>query len=278
MPNLDSPYWKFRTVDANSLKMLINKQIWFSDPLKFNDPFDTQISLKDYLSEIKDIVEINHNDDIRLLAEAYLSKHEEYLGTRLLYCVNRRKEGFNPFEEVLMWSHYANEHKGICIGLTMDSVKQQLPKAGSFSIEKDVTYGAEEFAKAIAADVNNWPSYGPLRDEFNQKEHAQSHDIRTKGLLISRIYDAFSFVKSKNWEYEHEYRFAFDNVSAGKSVGKLVSFNPTDLESIIFGLNTIESDKATVRNLLTAPEWKHVEIWQAKRGTGIFKLDFDRLK
>nr|GFA41365.1 hypothetical protein [Tanacetum cinerariifolium] len=256
--------------------MLTDKQLWFSHPSKFNDPFDTQINLEHYLEEIRDDIEIKHVNDIILLAKAYLPNHEEYLKSRFLYCANRQEDGFNPFEEVLMWSHYANEHRGICIGLSMDSVRGSLPQTGYFSVDKEVTYGAESFAQETAQYLRFLPSFSLLRDEFNAKDSAPIHNIRTKPLYISRLFDAFSFVKSKNWAYEHEHRFALDNGTAG--AGALVDFDPTDLENIIFGLNTIDSDKATIMNLLTAPEWTHVEVWQAKRGAGIFKLDFDRIK
>lgn len=281
MPPPSSSFWKFRAIDANSLKMLINKQLWFSHPSRFNDPFDTQISLADYLKEIEGTIALKHNKDFSRVAKQYMHRHERYLETRLLYCVNQQKPDFNPFEEVLMWSHYAAEHKGICIGISMHSVKPKLPTSANFVTEKEVTYGAEAFAHHTADEVSRWYSDRMFIQEsgrMNDILYVTDIDIRKEYLIIAKLFDAFSFVKSRNWAYENEYRFAFDNEAAGKSSGALISFDPADLENVIFGLLTPLSDKETIMHLLASAEWAHVKVWQAKRGASIFKLEFEQIK
>jgi hypothetical protein len=280
MPIPTSPFWKFRTVDVNTIKMLVNKQLWFSHPSKFNDPFDTQISLVDYLEEITGTVPLKDIGAFTQASRKYLPFHERYLETRFLYCVNQQKDGFNPFEEVLMWSHYADEHRGICIGLSMNSVRAKLPTSFNFEIERAVIYGPEEFAQQTVSEVNGWYSNSIYKQEYYRLNSVKIYDIdfRKEAFFTVRLFDSFSFVKSRNWSYENEYRFALDNIASGKSSGALVGFDSTDLENVIFGLLTPQSDKDTIMHLLASPEWVHVKVWQAKRGAGIFKLEFERLK
>jgi hypothetical protein len=276
--------------------MLINKQLWFSHPSKFNDPFDTQINLRDYLREIKadGSIRLEHYkaDEGRMIdytntfivaAEKYLPLYEDYLKTRFLYCVNQQQEGFNPFEEVLMWSHYAGEHRGICIGLSMDSVKQQLNKpSSSYSAEKAVVYGQESVVQDLANEVRGWYSPSVFRGEYLELGNVINDPLdkpKTKDNYptMARLFNSFSFVKSKNWSYEHEYRFVLDDAS-NTGFGAPVTFDASDLENVVFGLLTPQSDKDTIQHLLQSAEWAHVKIWQAKRGTGIFKLEFDQIK
>ena len=76
-----------------------------------------------------------------------------------------------------MWSHYGNSHKGFCIGFNVSEL---------FNVFKDSFLG-----RVLYKD--NFPNI---------------HDI--KKCIINNDYDTIdglNFTKSKEWEYEKEYRF-----------------------------------------------------------------------
>ena len=77
----------------------------------------------------------------------------------------------------VMWSHYGNSHKGFCVGFNVSEL---------FNVFKDSFLG-----RVLYKD--NFPNI---------------HDI--KKCIINNDYDTIdelNFTKSKEWEYEKEYRF-----------------------------------------------------------------------
>lgn len=45
---------KFQRIDANAYRMLLNQKFWFSHPPHFNDPFDSDMDIRDLVDRIKD--------------------------------------------------------------------------------------------------------------------------------------------------------------------------------------------------------------------------------
>lgn len=109
---------------------LVDSLLWMSSPMDFNDPFDTWVSWKI----------VGTADDVRAkmtrLAEGMgeLSPQERATGVeravaaspeqrleilRASFAVQRQRFGVCSFgsdpREVLMWSHYAGSHAGVCL-------------------------------------------------------------------------------------------------------------------------------------------------------------------
>ncbi|MFX4233602.1 DUF2971 domain-containing protein [Aliarcobacter butzleri] len=80
--------YKYQSFSLNSLSSLSNNYLYFANPNKLNDPFDVaSISLEKQFENLK--------------------IDKKYFKTCSLSKINDNK---------LMWSHYGNEHTGICIG------------------------------------------------------------------------------------------------------------------------------------------------------------------
>jgi hypothetical protein len=110
-------------MNTNTIKMLKHGELFFSKPRDFNDPFDCFVDeiadgtndefikylrnkrkTAEYINEIlrqKNSGELN----IRNLLED--DKSQDYFK---VFCLSKK------FDNILMWSHYADDHKGICIG------------------------------------------------------------------------------------------------------------------------------------------------------------------
>jgi hypothetical protein len=86
--SLEQVFYKYKSFSINLLSSLANDYLYFASPDKLNDPFDVASEL---LNMNYDNLEINKKD----FKTFSLSK-------------------FN--DNKLMWSHYTNEHTGICIG------------------------------------------------------------------------------------------------------------------------------------------------------------------
>ncbi len=129
-----------------TVKGLLSNTIYKKDPKKFNDPFDPYF--KKYTTEFS----------------------SQFIDFRIT-CFTKIEDN------LLMWSHYANNHRGICVG-----------------------YEIEHNENIILDKVK----YNGLSIESNA-----NLDLK-KSLTIKDIF----FIKHENWRYENEYRMLhLDNSS-----------------------------------------------------------------
>ncbi|MBI5914756.1 MAG: DUF2971 domain-containing protein [Bacteroidetes bacterium] len=94
MPN---KVYKFSSVDDNLIKTLEESYLWLSKPSDFNDPFDCD----------SNFISFNKNTDKKLSFEITLETVSKAWG---VCCFTQE------YDSILMWSHYANKHKGVCLG------------------------------------------------------------------------------------------------------------------------------------------------------------------
>jgi len=125
--------YRYRAINKFSISELTEARYYFASPSEFNDPFEyknvhkfsdlpdreTKLILKKYFKtallgwsqQDKDgYLEYltNDNEDIRRLNR--LHDFETYISSRLegygVYCLSKKSD------DILMWSHYADSHKG----------------------------------------------------------------------------------------------------------------------------------------------------------------------
>ena len=232
-------------IDSNSdiknertIKTINEEKIYFPNPKQLNDIYDGtnyNLQLYNYLVaniESNDkIIEIcNKIDDSRIDKfdkNAIISKLKENIeneklsnSTELLKLLDEFKE--NEFihifsltkkqNEILMWSHYANSNKGICIGYKYSDIKKFiLDNFGDFDVFiGDVFYTNEKFRIKDITYI----------DYFYSSKLQQQ---------IPKV--SLAFFKSNVWKYEKEVRIAVLNTK-NKSFDQNVSLKPS---SIIFG-------------------------------------------
>ena len=237
--------YKFYPINRNSLDSLVRGYIWLGDPGNFNDPFDNVVSFNrkikkescfeyfdlDEVVELSKVanekyIEIGEGDSIFNLYRAILKwsgSREELkdwiLRTHELVLSNLGMACFSssPYED-LMWSHYADGHRGFCLEFYRDGVLNS-PYC------REITY-VEEIPEKVSLL------------EFIENYY----DFAIKNL----------YVKKKMWSYENEWRFfkSFNfwfpvDICKRKETG-------LRLKSIIFGLRTSEEDKRMLMKILSS--------------------------
>jgi Protein of unknown function (DUF2971) len=205
--------YKYCAYNTNSLSILINKKIWVAKPASLNDPFDCKIKFK---------LEINSE-----AFSKYLNRTDRSTGNRqkdyenFLKGLQMTTEDISNFgvfsmsqieDNILMWSHYANHHKGFCIG---------------FVRKNDNLFGDIARTQPVEYDYN-YPEAYPLDENGNYDE---------------AIFKKMLFTKAKDWEYEKEWRLIYNE---GDKEEPLLA----DISSIIFGLRMSEGHKDTIRKIL----------------------------
>jgi len=224
-------FYKYRLINCNTLKSLHSKKVWFSSPATFNDPMDCKPPLTIGDSSDKYDEAIFNSD---------LSEFDTISSESAIYCLSSKK----PTSELshLMWSHYADSHKGICI---------------EYKINKDSVY-------MISPDIleNTSLPNKPLL----MKVQYDIDMVPQNELYVLDLQVAMFGLKSKVWKYEHEYRI----ISSGhfeKLKGYEIEF-PGIVTSITFGLSTAENDKQFIYNTFH----NNIEFFEISRKQGSYNL------
>lgn len=208
---------------------LMNGELNLSSPTKFNDPFDSPII------QLLDSV----NDDVaKLVRKAYGNclKIACFMSNKKLptaddFTDRVKHEGDAPeYLHELMWAHYADFHKGICIKYHFETDQTKLPKS-----------------------TNTVVSY------FRDVKYKDDISLLGKNGNINLV-DAF-FVKSRAWEYENELRYLYFDINGS---GDFQQINvPTCISSIYFGLRCTDNDRKLIMDLMKGRKWTTIE---RKRG------------
>ncbi|MDP1727215.1 MAG: DUF2971 domain-containing protein [Bacteroidota bacterium] len=174
-------------------RILTHNEVYLSSPEEFNDPFDCGIEIAydllqkderlrfEYFSTFvsrarKDLTPLQQSAEVeKLIAEKRYENNKwlEYVHNQSLLELNKRFGFFcvTPVpDNILMWSHYSNSHKGFCVGF--DSVKL-------FSLING--RGGQVFYR------DNYPLISPLLHPIEQSMHQTNS-------------------KAHFWNYEIEYR------------------------------------------------------------------------
>jgi len=116
--------YKYRTIKQLKL-VLDNYSFWFASPNTFNDPFDCSLSEESY--ELEDArkhfrsigIEEHHISRMIEMLRKDPSKLQELINTVKEKTINNK--GIlalsSCYDDILMWSHYADYHQGVAIGL-----------------------------------------------------------------------------------------------------------------------------------------------------------------
>lgn len=155
--------YKYRPINKYTYDMLDNNYLWCTSVDNYNDPYEGHFNIcfeiafkhfiADYVKPYVDKEKFNYLMDLEvgngellgyiekelhmfqpsMIKEAY-KNHKNYLNKRKKeikdkICLSYRICSLSEtYDNILMWSHYADFHKGICIKYKSDSLKDYLYK------------------------------------------------------------------------------------------------------------------------------------------------------
>lgn len=193
---------------------LEESKLRYNTPEQFNDPFDSFPRIELTSKERAGIVKICEEDDG--VSEKFISDMPDNLLLTIFNnmdksSLNNTKYGVTCFskknDNILMWSHYANNHTGICLGFEIDENEQFNIQSGIREMLIPIEYSQDNKRPVFTFQPNN-PSY----------------------------MDAVLKKKGKDWEYEDEYRIRVQSNGEVLFPTQL-HYNPSSLQKIIFGAN-----------------------------------------
>lgn len=208
--------FKYRAINKDLLDSLVKSQLFFAPRNRLNDPFDCNIDILralDHLllSEEKDKTDLlrklrNNDDELKRFND-----NVDLLGICSFSLTDN---------ETSMWSHYANDHKGICL-------RYDFPEA--FLNNDDEIFGVSH----VSYEPNSISDWLFNNIDLYDMDHYTFIIDLLKTLLTS---------KAPTWSYEQEVRII-------RPVTGLYEIPRETLTHIIFGLQTSEGDETLIRSI-----------------------------
>lgn len=263
--------YKFRTWNDKFHKRVLNEnELYFSSPNLFNDPFDTKIypnygllktdeDIKNYINievipTINKVLENNTIDTNYLynrlsevekkiingtweieMNKIWDDNYENNLG---IISFSTEKNGVTPLSNLLLWSHYADQHKGFCVVFNGKNLGDAIIKWSSGNSGGYVQY--EEY-----------PQINPIGSDFQKSQYIKNT------------------TKSPYWSYENEYRFIEVNIGI---INRIFNFTNDCVSRVIVGCAASQSTYDEISAICKDKNWP---IFKAIKRKYAFELDFE---
>lgn len=240
--------FKYRAINEYTLSFLGDGAVYFSSPHDFNDPFDSRFIDRDLSAQRADYERywISLGKQASMLGVGAMRTFENAMRNRAR---QSRICCFSDLENsVLMWSHYSDSHRGICVILEAEEEAgflwlrfqgRSLDYSGGYSTISGSKGTIEKHGPLVAApDIIRLPIH-PVRYQEEAPGLFQFFD----GPDGTPRAVTFELIKHRDWSYEKERRVVLD--------GSQLAENPAYLETnvivgVIFGLKTSQGDARRV--------------------------------
>jgi len=276
--------YKYRSFSTRTMEQLCLDQIYFADPITFNDPLDTKpcvqsdcetellvktlyemVRLRVHATMTAAAFSIRYRgprtvDHIVKLSAAHAQQAIELAAYNandpdyeISYDEAHRWLLTNEIERELllqygngvvslakryacplMWSHYGDQHHGLCVGY-------RVPAAMNLSL-KPVSYGGKRVVSA--------------RDVASM---VLTKDPRAR----QRVDESVLFQKARDWKYEREWRLLGPRGPAD---------SPMEMTEIVFGMRCSDSVKYSVACAFEEREGASPRFYEIRPVAGTFKL------
>jgi hypothetical protein len=247
---------------AKAESLLKHGKVFFPVPADFNDPFDCRFNFLFKASRVK---RLRYARELVRRKGADLPKHERkrrerrgvsirsYELTQQMFLEDMStRVGILSFAErydnLLMWSHYADSHKGLCI--EFDRTSEPL-RSSAVRVQYSQDYPEADFFRIAEA-----------RERGGSDAEAVFRDF------VNKVY----FTKSPDWQYEAEWRVA--DPTHGRGVR---SFPPEAIIRVFLGCRLKIEDRDRVLQWVESGP-TNPRLVQARTSKKAFELDFEELR
>ncbi len=250
--------YKYLPLSVNSLKILIKGELWFGLPKNLNDPYEGEFITKKYSQlPTSGLLEFFYEQNRELIdSKSIENKIEEIkinpsLFHADIYSILRKRlkehYGLSSFSyisnSILMWSHYADSHKGICIGFN----KEQLLET--------IKHPLKNFC-----DVDYKPTLCEAELILENKKIAYKNE---KEILYRKL---------NIWSKEKELRIIA--IFKDRNSPRNIQFDKSCIKRIILGENTTNDDKNTLKMLIEKDtDYPNLKFYSATKNMSKRKMD-----
>lgn|GEM_PF-1881734 len=239
--------YRHRAVNDYSLKNLRENTVWLSSPDEFNDPFDTVFSCESQEQRLIDITKKSASTAgtppdllgtvIDVVKDEMATRNTEF------YDFTRKNMGVLCFstvkDSILMWSHYADFHKGFSLGYDTSAFTEKSHTNCLYPV--------------IYSDImfDFWKHMGDvLNDNINH--------CATK---LAAMY------KSTSWKYENEWRLIWSGLGGLGIINNAINF-PQPTEIYLGAKISYEHTKS----ILDCIKNKNIKVYKMQLANNSFQL------
>lgn len=261
--DLPQHIYKYRCwTDPLHKRLVTDNELYFASARDFNDPFDSTVSLdygsrsdSEHFAIMRKHVEADNpgltEDQIDSLTRTAYEKglfrdesHTKRTDESWLKYIYE-KFGICTLSElrdnILLWSHYADSHKGFCVGLNViklhEFMRSHFNRTGELLDHLRVIY------------FGDYPNYNPLEIDSNV----------SAPLCLA--------TKAGDWRYEREHRLVLiDHI-------KPVRLDEGIIDEVIMGCRMTPQNCTDIMRALRSSGFRG-ELWRAETKKGDFRLYF----
>lgn len=262
---INSTLYTYCKINDNTIDGILNNYLWFTKPKDFNDPYDcypyheiglSETDIQDYRNSCIDW--LKSNNEIVLFDK----NPRQYIIKSLDNIINNI--GVKCFSEVdnemLMWGHYADSHRGMC--LEFDCNLDKTFFSGTQNLE-NALYKVEYCDDIPKFDFTQPTKFG------NDLEIRRSH--HAIALKSSKWADEKEIRLVRNLEFKEHYL----------NTPQKIQYNKDALKSIKFGTNTSEGKIEEIKERVVKCGYDiNIKFYKAKIAdpkTGKYGIIFDEI-
>lgn len=286
-----------------TIENLANSQLFFRRPDKFNDPYDSRTywclngKREKHINHLMHVYGFTQEESEHIIDDAIDQGKMTINGDLICYDpaveINLDFNGYSwkdlhgysqkeslpkvccfsgKDDNILMWSHYADSHQGIC--LRFRSKKDWDNELGEYYLEFDSRDNSLPLQSAVVY---------PFRNLYNKKKFLTvTYKKKDEICPIVNYFDTDSDLKITkcllnkffDWHYEEEYRMIItrndiiNGLLSSDEFGKgFLKYQKEDLEGIVFGMRITNEDAKLVYNTVKKKyldEGINVNFYEAK--------------
>lgn len=295
-------YYKLPEKDINQY-IENNKQNTFNILNKYKSSFknnkkNINITAKQYYEDLlyppltnKDKFPFNNELSHYIFGGRFTDEYVNYLTNFVKF--NNYTASFNAdYTNPVMWSHYTENHNGICLIYKNIDNKMELFKDENYTKErpsKDITLEFQKikykfkdypinffysFLNSNKEILDNW-----TKDIVTNKKSKISNNYKYNKKYQQNILNlvANPLNKSKQWSYEKEYRLILNEKGIFEKEDRKYKYDFEYLDGIIFGIKTPLKDKLNIMNIIKekciSKNRKNFNFFQAYYNSNKNKID-----
>ena len=197
----------YRYCNCKTFDFLKNDTFSLTKPTEFNDPYDSLLYINrehiiEYLNEELDKFSTFQSEQEKIdEKQTHYKKLDELIDlslkslkqSSLIACLSE------TFESILMWSHYANNHKGFVLSYNF--------KEGTNIQKTRTTEFADNMLLPVSYSNNRFDATEYVKFHYKDNFMKCFRDNTTNEPFFDKLfYYKYLLFKSKDWSYEREWR------------------------------------------------------------------------
>lgn len=206
--------YKYQNISDKKIDSLLNGEIYLSKRSALNDPFELDPVYYD--SDIIENLGIT-NDEFKIILEGLY----ENMGVMSLS---------SRYDNMPLWTHYGDEHKGICVEYDINSVDKEIDNEFYYRIYKAIYTDSRIDLTKLVKDMKEAITNGG------------DMSLIMNVLLISML------IKQKDWLYEDEWRILWELDECNNCLYK----SPMRVSAIYIGKDCTEDNIKLIKDVAKA--------------------------